>query len=170
VPVRRIRQRPADNDIAAAPRVLGYRDHELGQLRVLIAIRKRSSCSSAAISTSTRDALNGIGQETGGQQSTELGNRHGPFRNGSRGYDSIFSGSSFFSRNGWFPASGGTTFQQSFEQACMRFMQHFSSDGTNVRRHHHVWDRCSFEGGDGVAALSDLRSPEQLRRDERQEL
>jgi hypothetical protein len=99
------------------------------------------------------DALNGVGQETGGQQPTELGNRHGPFRNGSRGYDSIFSGSSFFSRNGWFPASGGTTFQQSFEQACIRFMQHFSSDGTNVRRHHHVWDRCSFEGGDSVAAV-----------------
>jgi hypothetical protein len=99
------------------------------------------------------NALNGIGQDPGGQQITELGNRHGPFRNGSRGYNSIFCGTSFFSRNGWFPAGGGTTFQQSFEQACIRFMQHFSADGVNLRRHHHVWDRCSFEGGDGLAAV-----------------
>jgi hypothetical protein len=99
------------------------------------------------------DALNGIGQDVGGQQITELGNRHGPFRSGSRGYDSIFSGTSFFSRNGWFPSGGGTTAQQSFEQACIRFMQHFIAEGTNLRRHHHVWDRCSFEGGDAVAAV-----------------
>jgi hypothetical protein len=99
------------------------------------------------------DALSGINQGVGGQGPTELGNRHGPFRTAVV-RNTIVSCTSFLSRAGWSSGNpgSGNIFPPTVEQDIRCFTSFEDGDVpiVNAGRHHHNWERNSFEGGAGV--------------------
>jgi hypothetical protein len=107
------------------------------------------------------DALCGVDQiALGGQQSTELGNRHA-FR-WSYVFDTYIARGSFFFRGGW-SQNGDTSYttNPATEEQGHRGFTWFDDTGPtgpnfNERRHHHFWDRVATEGagmGLGVTVI-----------------
>jgi hypothetical protein len=100
------------------------------------------------------DALSGINQGIGGQTLIELGNRHGTFRTAAT-RNTIMSCTSFFNRAGWSTNPGGASGNihlPTAEQDLRVFTSFEDADVARVNsgRHHHNWERCSFEGGAAV--------------------
>jgi hypothetical protein len=93
------------------------------------------------------DALNGINQGRSRQEPTNLGNLHGPLRITGFIRDTYIARTSFFSRNAWSLSqnTGYINGAPTAEQDCIRFATNPS--GFSTDRHHHIWERCSFEGG-----------------------
>jgi hypothetical protein len=102
------------------------------------------------------DALNGINQGSAAREPISMGNLHGPLRFPNVCPNTYLARNSFFSRNNWpnSQSTGYTTSAPTVEAACIRFNT-APSPTASVVRHHHMWDRNTFEGGgDGGLQLA----------------
>jgi hypothetical protein len=105
----------------------------------------------------TADALCGINQGIlGGQQTTELGNRHGPVRFEALA-DSYWARTSFLGRGGWSQnlVQDYVNVPPTNEQG-LRFFAFFTGTPATFvtsNRHHHMMERCSIEGGQNPIGL-----------------
>jgi hypothetical protein len=103
------------------------------------------------------DALNGINHGTGSQNDWAMGNTHVGMRWVSL-FDSYIARTSVFNRGGWSSNSNqaATVFPPTNEQG-LRLFTGFSIDaagtGPDTRRHHHMWDRVTIEGGQAPLSI-----------------
>jgi hypothetical protein len=107
------------------------------------------------------DALCGINHGTGSQNDWSMGNTHVGLRWTSL-FDSYIARTSIYNRGGWSADANqaATQFPPTNEQG-VRLFTGFSTEPPGVqvdtRRHHHMWDRVTIEGGQAPIEIGPTR-------------